>query len=80
VTDIDPARIAELTDREEATLAGRLPRSIAFAKRATQALAGGVACTWHALTPFTIYGMRGEGRTCGTWTATSTWICMRVTA
>jgi glutamate-1-semialdehyde 2,1-aminomutase len=61
VTDIDPARVAELTNREEATLAERLPRSIQFAKRATQALAGGVACTWHALTPFTIYGMRGEG-------------------
>jgi glutamate-1-semialdehyde 2,1-aminomutase len=61
VTDIDPALVAELTDREEATLAERLLHSIAFAKRATQALAGGVACTWHALTPFTIYGTRGEG-------------------
>jgi glutamate-1-semialdehyde 2,1-aminomutase len=61
VTDIDPARVAELTQREQARLAERLPRSIAFAKRASQSLAGGVACSWHALDPYTIYGDHGEG-------------------
>lgn len=61
MTDIDPSRVAELTAREEARLAERLPRSIAFAKRASQALAGGVACSWHSLDPYTIYGARGEG-------------------
>ncbi|MGA9160159.1 MAG: aspartate aminotransferase family protein [Actinomycetota bacterium] len=61
MTTIDPARVAELTEREAATLAERLPRSIAFAKRASQALAGGVACSWHALDPYTLYGDRGKG-------------------
>jgi glutamate-1-semialdehyde 2,1-aminomutase len=61
VTDIDPARVAELTQREQARLSERLPRSIAFAKRASQSLAGGVACSWHALDPYTIYGDHGEG-------------------
>ncbi len=61
MTRIDPARVAELTEREAANLAERLPRSIAFAKRASQALAGGVACSWHALDPYTLYGDRGEG-------------------
>ena len=44
MTDIDPGRVAELTERERARFAERLPRSIAFAKRASQSLAGGVAC------------------------------------
>jgi glutamate-1-semialdehyde 2,1-aminomutase len=61
VIDIDPARVAELTQREQARLSERLPRSIAFAKRASQSLAGGVACSWHALDPYTIYGDHGEG-------------------
>jgi glutamate-1-semialdehyde 2,1-aminomutase len=58
---IDPERVKELTGRQEALLAERLPRSIAFAKRASQSLAGGVACTWHALDPYTIYGATGSG-------------------
>jgi glutamate-1-semialdehyde 2,1-aminomutase len=57
----DPDRVAELTRRQEALLAERLPRSLAFAKRASQSLAGGVSCTWHALDPYTIYGVRGLG-------------------
>ncbi|HJS26660.1 MAG TPA: aminotransferase class III-fold pyridoxal phosphate-dependent enzyme, partial [Actinomycetota bacterium] len=57
----DPRRVAELTARQEALLAERLPRSLAFAKRASQSLAGGVSCTWHALDPYTIYGVRGLG-------------------
>jgi hypothetical protein len=35
VTPIDRARVAELTERERARLAELLPRSIAFAKRAS---------------------------------------------
>ena len=58
---IDPHRVAELTERQEALLGERLPRSLAFAKRASQSLAGGVSCTWHALDPYTIYGVRGRG-------------------
>jgi glutamate-1-semialdehyde 2,1-aminomutase len=58
---IDPQRVAELTERQEALLAERLPRSLAFEKRASQSLAGGVSCTWHALDPYTIYGVRGLG-------------------
>ena len=58
---IDPARVEELTEQQAAKLAEKLPRSIEFAKRASQSLAGGVACTWHALDPYTIYGSRGQG-------------------
>jgi glutamate-1-semialdehyde 2,1-aminomutase len=60
-TPIDAHRVAELRERQEAALAERLPRSIAFSKRASQSLAGGVSCTWHALDPYTIYGARGAG-------------------
>lgn len=58
---IDRGRVEELIERQSAALAAKLPRSIAFAKRASQSLAGGVACSWHALDPHTIYGVRGEG-------------------
>ena len=61
MTDTDPARVAEITKRESARLAERIPRSIDFEKRASQSLAGGVACSWHALDPHTIYGARGRG-------------------
>ncbi len=59
--EIDPARVEELTQRQEARLAEKLSRSIEFAKRASQSLAGGVSCSWHALDPYTIYGSHGEG-------------------
>ncbi|HSL10308.1 MAG TPA: aminotransferase class III-fold pyridoxal phosphate-dependent enzyme, partial [Actinomycetota bacterium] len=59
--EIDRARVEQLIAEQEASLAERLPRSIAFAKRASGSLAGGVACTWHALDPYTIYATRGEG-------------------
>jgi hypothetical protein len=35
VTPIDPARVADLTERERASLVGGLPRSIAFDAFAT---------------------------------------------
>ena len=59
--EIDPARVGALIAEQGATLAEKLPRSIGFAKRASQSLAGGVACSWHSLDPHTIYGSRGEG-------------------
>ena len=59
--EIDRERVEQLIAEQEAALAERLPRSIAFAKRASGSLAGGVACTWHALDPYTIYATRGEG-------------------
>jgi glutamate-1-semialdehyde 2,1-aminomutase len=58
---IDPARVEDLIAKQSAALAEKLPRSVEFAKRASQSLAGGVACSWHALDPHTIYGGRGRG-------------------
>jgi glutamate-1-semialdehyde 2,1-aminomutase len=60
VGDVDPARVEQLIEERSAELAQRLPRSIEFFKRASQSLAGGVACSWHALDPHPIYGVRGE--------------------
>jgi glutamate-1-semialdehyde 2,1-aminomutase len=62
-TDPDPERVEELIKREESLLVDRLPRSITFQKEASRSLAAGVACSWHELTPATVYGSRGEGAT-----------------
>ena len=59
--DADPAKVEHLIEEQSAALAQRLPRSIEFFKRASQSLAGGVACSWHALDPHPIYGVRGDG-------------------
>ena len=59
--EIDRERVEQLIAEQEAALAEHLPRSIDFAKRASGSLAGGVACTWHALDPYTIYASKGEG-------------------
>jgi glutamate-1-semialdehyde 2,1-aminomutase len=59
--DIDPAKVEHLIEEQSAAFAQRLPRSIEFFKRASQSLAGGVACSWHALDPHPIYGVRGDG-------------------
>jgi glutamate-1-semialdehyde 2,1-aminomutase len=61
MVEIDRAKVEELIKDQAAALAEKLPRSIEFSKRAGQSLAGGVACSWHALDPHTIYGVRGEG-------------------
>jgi glutamate-1-semialdehyde 2,1-aminomutase len=61
VAEIDPARVAALTEREEHKLAERLPRSIELKKIASRSLAAGVACSWHDLFPHAIYGSRGVG-------------------
>ena len=58
--DVDPAKVEHLIEEESAALARRLRRSIEFFKRASQSLAGGVACSWHALDPHPIYGVRGD--------------------
>jgi glutamate-1-semialdehyde 2,1-aminomutase len=59
--EVDPARVEALIEEQSAALSDRLPRSIELFKRASQSLAGGVACSWHALDPHPIYGVRGEG-------------------
>ncbi len=59
--EIDPAKVEELITEQEARLRERAPRQVAFAERAKRALAGGVACSWHALDPVILYGDRGEG-------------------
>jgi glutamate-1-semialdehyde 2,1-aminomutase len=62
VTDrLDAGRVEARIREREAVLGERVPRSIAFAERASRSLAGGVACTWHALDPYTVYGARGRG-------------------
>lgn len=60
-TKIDRARVAELTEQQEALLAERLARSIEFRKSASGSLANGVACSWHALSPYAVYASRGKG-------------------
>ena len=59
--EIDPARVEALTKEQVALLEERWSGSLEFAKRASQSLAGGVSCAWHALDPYTLYGDRGEG-------------------
>ena len=61
LVEIDPARVEELTKEQVSLLAERWPRSLEFAKRASQSLAGGVSCAWHALDPYALYGSHGEG-------------------
>ena len=61
MAEIDRWRVEELTGQQVERLTEKLPRSIAYAKTASRALAGGVSCAWHALDPATIYGVRGEG-------------------
>ena len=61
MVEIDRAKVEELIAQQAAELSEKLPRSIEFFKRAGQSLAGGVACSWHALDPHPIYGARGQG-------------------
>ena len=61
MVEIDRAKVEELIAQQAAELSEKLPRSIEFFKRAGQSLAGGVACSWHALDPHPIYGERGKG-------------------
>ncbi|HLB61534.1 MAG TPA: aspartate aminotransferase family protein [Actinomycetota bacterium] len=59
--EIDPGRVEELIRREEAALVDKQPRSIEFYKRASQSLAGGVACGWHDSPPHVVYANYGKG-------------------
>jgi glutamate-1-semialdehyde 2,1-aminomutase len=60
-TTVERAKIDELIAQQEATFLERNPRSAAFLKAASQSLAGGVACSWHNLSPTPLYGDRGRG-------------------
>ncbi|HVP02878.1 MAG TPA: aspartate aminotransferase family protein [Solirubrobacteraceae bacterium] len=58
---LDRERIKELTEREEARLNERTPRSRAMYERARQALSGGVASSYQLRDPWPIYLERGAG-------------------
>jgi glutamate-1-semialdehyde 2,1-aminomutase len=60
-TNIDRARIAELTEREQRRLNERTPGSAAMYERARKALAGGVASAYQEREPWPIYLERGSG-------------------
>jgi glutamate-1-semialdehyde 2,1-aminomutase len=59
--NIDRQRIKELTEREEARLNERTPRSRAMYERAHEVLSGGVASSYQVREPWPIYLERGEG-------------------
>src|ERR671935_428308 len=59
--ELDRAKIAELTRREERRLDGSTPGSQALYERARQTLAGGVASAYQAREPWPIYLERGSG-------------------
>jgi len=60
-TDLDRARIAELTEKEQRRLDDRTQGSKALYERARQALAGGVASAYQVRDPWPIYLERGIG-------------------
>ncbi|MET0607620.1 MAG: aspartate aminotransferase family protein, partial [Gaiellaceae bacterium] len=59
--EIERARIAELTEREQRRLDESTPASRAMFERARQALAGGVASAYQTREPWPIYLERGVG-------------------
>ena len=59
--EIDRARIAELTAREEERLNERTTASRAMYKRADEVLSGGVASSYQLRDPWPIYLERGDG-------------------
>ena len=58
---IDRARIAELTEKEEQRLEASTPKSFALYKRALNTLPMGVTSTYHARDPYPIYFTHGKG-------------------
>src|SRR5919198_5940292 len=60
-TELDRARIAELTEREQRRLDDSTPGSSAMFERARKALAGGVASAYQERQPWPIYLERGVG-------------------
>src|SRR5690348_10983780 len=59
--ELDRARIAELTEREQRRLDDSTPASRAMFERARRALAGGVASAYRSREPWPIYLERGVG-------------------
>src|SRR6266516_459439 len=59
--EVDRARIAELTEREQRRLDESTPGSQAMFERARRALAGGVASAYQEREPWPIYLERGKG-------------------
>src|SRR6195256_1131325 len=62
-TQLDPERVAELTERELATLNPRTQRSKDMYERARESLSGGVASSYQLRDPWPIYLVSGEGPT-----------------
>src|SRR5919201_1432703 len=60
-SELDRARIAELTEREQRRLDDSTPGSSAMFERARRALAGGVASAYQERQPWPIYLERGAG-------------------
>ncbi|HEX4188646.1 MAG TPA: aspartate aminotransferase family protein [Solirubrobacteraceae bacterium] len=60
---IDPERVAELTERELAALNARTQRSREMYERARESLSGGVASSYQLRDPWPIYLVSGEGPT-----------------
>src|SRR3954471_16497802 len=60
-TELDRARIAELTERETARLNERTPKSGELFRRADKVLSGGVSSSYQLREPWPIYLERGEG-------------------
>src|SRR3954469_24041118 len=60
-TELDRARIAELTERETARLNERTPKSGELFRRANKVLTGGGASSYQVREPWPIYLERGEG-------------------
>src|SRR3954468_6834543 len=60
-TVLDRERIRELTEREDARLNERTPRSGEMFRRADRVLAGGVASSYQLREPWPIYLERGSG-------------------
>src|SRR4051794_12263177 len=58
---VSETRLQQLIEREEATFAERHPRSRALHRRASGALAGGVASSWQSTDPHPIYVSHGSG-------------------
>jgi glutamate-1-semialdehyde 2,1-aminomutase len=61
VVELDAERVAKLIEGEEAALAEKQPRSIAYQERARAHLPGGVSSSWQTAPPHPIYLDRGEG-------------------
>ena len=60
-TNLDRARIAELTEREQKRLDERTQGSRALYERARKALSGGVASAYQEREPWPIYLSHGRG-------------------